>query len=310
MKLFTKKEKLLDNIVYMSVMAAINVVFTLLTTLSPVLVVLIVFVLPLTSTVVTLYCKKRYFPIYAFATVLLCCLVTIWNISDTLFYVIPSIISGFIFGILILKKIHSTLIIFISSIIQTLLTLLSIPVIKFLLNVDIIDVFASLFNLANYVYLDFITYSFIYFLSLTQISLSFIIIKDELIKFDYDLSINKINANIYSILVLFFSTLSMIFAFIKEPLTNTFIFGPISYLLMFFSLYFFIFIFIDSFKNRNLFLYISYIVSLFLFIILFGLLYELINPPYGLLLIQLLFIFITTLSFCNKYLFKKKINIK
>lgn len=310
MKLFTKKEKLIDNIAYMAIMAAINVVFTLITTLSPILVILIVFVLPLTSTIVTLYCKKRYFPIYAFVTISLCFLVTIWNISDTLFYVIPSIVSGFIFGLLILKKVHSTLIIFISSIAQTILTILSIPLIKALLNIDIINVFSSLLNLNNFKYLDFVSYSFIFFLSLTQISLSFIIIKDELIKFDYDINKNKIKPYIYMILVLSFSLMSMIFSFIKEPKTDVYIFGPISYLLMYFSLYFFIFVFIDSFNERRLFLYISYIFSIFLFIILFGLLYEKIVSPYGLLLIQILFVMITIISFMNKYLFKKKINIK
>ncbi|MGM9874097.1 MAG: hypothetical protein ACI31G_04190 [Bacilli bacterium] len=310
MKFFTKKEKLVDNIVYMAVMAAINVVFVLLTSLSPVLVILIVFVLPLTSTIVTLYCKKRYFLIYAFVTITLCLLVTIYNISDTLFYVIPSLISGFIFGVLLLHKVHSSLIIFISSIIQTILTILSIPLIDVLLHIDIISVFASIVNLNNYKYLDFISYSFIFFLSLTQISLSFIIIKDELVKFDYNVNDNKIKPYVYMLVIVIFSLISLILSFIKEPIADKYIFGPLSYLFMFFGLYFFVYVFIDSFKNKRTFLYIGYIFSFFVFIILFGLFYEKINNPYGLLLIQILFILFDVVAFTNKYLFKKKINIK
>ena len=88
-----KKETLVQNITYMAIMAAINVVFVLITVLVPFLFFLIVFVLPLTSTIVTLHCKKRYFPIYAVATIGLCMICTMWQIGDTIFYVIPSVIS-------------------------------------------------------------------------------------------------------------------------------------------------------------------------------------------------------------------------
>ena len=88
-----KRETLIQNIAYMALMAAINVIFVLLTTLVPVLMFLIIIVLPLTSTMVTLLCKKKYFPIYAIATIALCMIVTIWKIDDTIFYVIPSIIT-------------------------------------------------------------------------------------------------------------------------------------------------------------------------------------------------------------------------
>ena len=91
----TKRETLVQNIAYMAIMAAINVVFVLITTLVPALLFLMIFVLPLTSTMVTLLCKKKYFPIYAVATIGLCMVVTLWKIDDTIFYVIPSIITGF-----------------------------------------------------------------------------------------------------------------------------------------------------------------------------------------------------------------------
>ena len=101
MSVFKKKETIVENMTYMGLMAAINVVFVLLTTFVPFLFFLIVFVLPLTSTIVALHCNKKYFPIYAFATIGLCLLVTIWKIDDTLFYIIPSIITGFLFAIMI-----------------------------------------------------------------------------------------------------------------------------------------------------------------------------------------------------------------
>ena len=80
------RESLVQNITFMAMMAAINVVFVVLTTFVPVLVFLIVFILPLTSVLVTLHCKKIYFPIYAVATIGLCLICTIWQIDDTIFY--------------------------------------------------------------------------------------------------------------------------------------------------------------------------------------------------------------------------------
>jgi len=61
MSVFKKRETLIQNITYMAIMAAINVVFVVLTTLVPLLMFLIIFVLPLTSTVVALFCKKKYY---------------------------------------------------------------------------------------------------------------------------------------------------------------------------------------------------------------------------------------------------------
>ena len=99
MALFKKRETLVQNIAYMAIMAAINVIFVLLTALLPPLMFLMVFVLPLTSAVVTLFCKKRYFPIYFIVTIGLCMLASFGiYIFDTFFYVLPALISGFFFG--------------------------------------------------------------------------------------------------------------------------------------------------------------------------------------------------------------------
>ena len=99
MELFKKRETPVENITYLGIMAAINVIFVLLTNVLPVLFFLIVFVLPLTSAVVTLFCKKAYFPIYFIVTLALCFLVNLgFHIFDTFLYVFPSLITGFLFG--------------------------------------------------------------------------------------------------------------------------------------------------------------------------------------------------------------------
>ena len=164
----------------MALMAAINVIFVLLTTFVPVLFFLIVFVLPLTSVIVTLHCQKKYFPIYAVATIGLCLICTIWKIDDTIFYVIPSLISGFIFGLLVEKKVPSFWIILITTVLQIGFTYASIPLIKVMTGRNIIEVFAVAFGIGDFQYLDYVTPCFIFFISLAQEVLAFMIIREEL----------------------------------------------------------------------------------------------------------------------------------
>lgn len=300
MNFFKKRTTLLETMTYMACMAAINVMFVLLTTLQPWLMFLIVFVLPLTSTIVTLYCKKRYFIIYAVTTVSLCMLATIWNISDTLFYVIPSLISGFLFGVFILKGIPISFIIFVSSIVQFIFSYLMIPVINFLTNIDIVLTFTKAFNVDNLKYIDYVVPAFIFFLSLTQSGLSFAIIKDELPKFHFDS--NKYNKKfefLNEAAVFIFCLLSLIFAFLHNIEGEKIIFGPISYLFMFMALYFSIYVLLNNIIKGNKFIYFSLCGSVFVFFILFGAFYSLITPPLGLLLLEIEFIFISLISLSN-----------
>ena len=131
MSIFQKRESPIQNIAYMGIMAAINVIaIVMMNYVLPLLFLPFALFMPLTSTVVTLLCKKRYFPIYAIATIGLCFLVSINNISDTLFYVIPSIISGFAFGMLIEYRMSSPISIFVTGLIYTGLSYASIPLIE------------------------------------------------------------------------------------------------------------------------------------------------------------------------------------
>ena len=88
MALFKKKTTLVHHITYMGIMAAINLIFIILATFVPPLMFLLILLLPFASTVVSYYCLKRYYIIYAVATIGLCLLCS-FNISDTIFYVVP-----------------------------------------------------------------------------------------------------------------------------------------------------------------------------------------------------------------------------
>lgn len=295
MKPFKKRETLVQNITYMALMAAINVVFVILTTFVPVLFFLIVFVLPLTSVIVTLYCKKRYFAIYAFATIGLCLICTIWKIDDTIFYVIPSIISGFIFGLLVEYKVSSLWIIIITTIIQIGFTYASIPLIKLMTGRNIIEDFATAFGLSEFQYLDYITPCFIFFIALAQEILAFMIIREELPKFGYEVT-DETELSIKLLIVLFASiVLAIIFIFA---------YGPLSYLFTLFAMLISIYAIVKLIELKNKLLYAFLGIALVISIFIFAILYPLVSEPLGLAFINIFFFMIGIIVLINKYLIK------
>ena len=297
MRPFKKRETLVQNITYMALMAAINVVFVLLTTFVPVLFFLIVFVLPLTSVIVTLLCKKRYFPIYAVATIGLCLICTIWKIDDTIFYVIPSIISGFVFGIMVEKRVPSFWIILATTILQIAFTYASIPLLKLMTGRNIINDFATAFGIKDFQYLDYVTPGFIFFISLAQQILAFSIIKDELPKFGYEL--NEPTNIPLSLSLLLFSFIALAFAF-------AFIYGPIAYLMTLFALLLGIYALIHLVTIKNKIVYILLAASLIISFFLFAILFPLIKEPLGLIFINSFFLFEGIIVLINNYLLKDK----
>ena len=296
-----KKETLTQNITYMALMAAINVIFVLITTFFPVLFFLIVFILPLTSAIVVVHCKKRYFPIYAFATIGLCLICTIWKIDDTIFYVIPSILSGFLFGFMSEKKVPSIWIIMATTALQIGLTYAAMPLIKLITGRDIIQVFATAFSINTFQYLDYVVPSFIFFMSLTQEVISYVVIKEELAKFGVQYDEPKAIDLILFISSMVSLTLTVVFAFI---------YGPMAYLFGLFTLFFGIYTIIYLISLNKKLVYILLGVSLFLSIFFFALLYKLVPQPLGLLFVNILFLFVSIVNLLNKYLFTKNNNCK
>lgn len=299
--MFRKCESLLQNIVYMAIMAAINIVFVLISTLLPYALFILVFILPLTSTLVTLFCNKRYYIIYFFATVSLCMFATIWNISDTILYVIPSLISGFVFGVTLERKIPAIYAIIAVSILQFGFHYLGIVLVKTLFNIDIVDVFAKLFNLTTFTYLSYIVPAFLYFLSLTQSSLTYIVIKGQLPKLQLRYSGFKIPYYIETICILINSLFMLLFSFIVKPLSFVFLFNNIFISIHYFGLHIF---------DKNKIFILFDIASILLGFIPFIVAYNLIETPLQFLFFALPCILQSIIVFINNSLSNKKVKVK
>lgn len=297
MSIFKKRETIVENITYMALMAAINVIFVLLTYFVPFLVFLLIFVLPLSSTIVTLYCKKRYYPIYAIATVGICLLVTISNIGDTIFFVVPSIITGFVFGILVKTKTPSILIILTTTIIQVLLTYPGLLLATQVLYPDQEDIFFSLakmFGIQSNPYLNYVKHLCIGGIALIQETVSFLVIKEESERIGVSFEDNDWMDKLLPVLSLFVMIIfSLVFAFA---------YSEISYLFMIGSTLLVVYEIIKLFSLRKGWIYASVAASFLIGIFVFACAYASTPKPLGLLYIQVSYCLVGIIVLINNYL--------
>ncbi len=280
MSVFKKRESLIQNIAYMGIMAAINVIaVVLMNYILPILFLPFALIMPLTSTVVTLFCKKRYFIIYAIATIGLCFLVSLNNISDTLFYVIPSVISGFAFGMMLEYRFPSIATIFITGLLYTAVSYAIIPLISYIYCQNMITVIATIFGLANFKYLNFIVPSFILVLGLAQSTVSYTIIVTQLPKLGVNPEEDD-NFYLYNGFGLLGSILSLL---------GYFFFKEFSLFFMLFAVFFGIYeVFNQGVNVRKVPLIIDGACAAS-FILIFALLYRYMEAPLSLILLNILF---------------------
>jgi len=190
MSVFSKRTTIQQNIAFMAMMAAINIIISVIAALSAIAGIFLIIILPLTSVLVAIYCNNKYYIIYAAATFGLSIVATLWNMQTTFFYVLPSLITGFIFGFATKHKIQPIWSILCSSLIQGLITFAFIPLINKIFEVDIIGTFKRAFGLVESTSVNTIIPTFIFAISLIQIILSYVVIANETKKFGFA-EINK-----------------------------------------------------------------------------------------------------------------------
>ena len=211
-------------ITFMAIMAAINVIFVLLTTFVPFLLFLLVFLLPLSCTLVVLMCPKKYFIIYVFATIGLCLIVTIYNISDTLFYIIPSIVTGFVFAVCVEQKVNFSIGIILASFVQFGLSYAAIPLIKLITQVDILLVFEQAFGIGEIDNLQTFEFLAVFLVSFVQELISYLVIKYGLQKLNYKIEENRTSLLIIGLALLINLFLSLLFILLEWSIFVVFFF--------------------------------------------------------------------------------------
>ena len=188
---------------FSAIMASLTILLILFSTYLSGTSLLAILLIPMCASFVSLKTNWKYKLVYFCA-----CLITfIIDPSLTLFIVIPSLISGIILGQLISKYIQGYYIIFITSSIVSLLQILSTYLIEFIFEVNMVEVFSMVLKI-DIVDFSNIYYFFVFILSLIQVSLSYLIITNELKKLNYEfykIYIINIVLILSSILSYFFS---------------------------------------------------------------------------------------------------------
>lgn len=176
MSFLRKRETLIENITMMGIASAINAALSLLSTFIPMSSFFVILVLPVVSALTAYFCKDRYLPLYLFASAAVSILSTCYDLSVTLFDVIPALIVGTLFGFLIKRNIPSDYSILAVSLIKLGLNYLMCLLIKGIYGIDIINSFIEIVGLKEKENIDQIIPLFIFAYSLIQETISFLII--------------------------------------------------------------------------------------------------------------------------------------
>lgn len=182
MKFLSQRKSAAQIIALMAMMSAINIIVSVIAAFSIIASVLLIIILPLTSTIVVLACPEKYFPIYAFATIGLSVVATIWNLDVTLFYVVPSIVSGFVFGFCIKRSLYFGWSIVISALLQMGISFAIIPLINALFEIDFIHDLQVIFKIYDAIPGEIFICCAFYVISLIQTFLSYFVVKNEIEK--------------------------------------------------------------------------------------------------------------------------------
>ena len=281
---------------FMAVMAAINIIFSVISAFSPIASIVLVIFFPLTSTLVEYFCEDKYYPIYALATFGLGIVATLWNMQTTFFTLLPSVITGYLFGMFAKRKFNPFWSVLASAVAQALITLLFIPLINLIFDVDIIYTFKRAFGLAESTSINIIIPSFILSISFVQIVLSYVVVSQEMKKFD-EVEINE-NPNymLFGIIgsVVSLSLIGFYFASLR-----------VAYVFLILSIYFASYIVVYFVKER---LWRTLIVAGFFVLVnifVYALAYQNMKENSALLLIGFTPFAISTLSLVVSFLKKK-----
>lgn len=129
------------QIVLTALMAALNVIFALIATYFIGLGLLIMLFLPLASVIVALNVNLKYYPVYFVATMSLALIVNFASIENTLFFLLPVLLSGLAFGSAIRFNLNDIYIIALVTLVNFATSLMTIPFINIIYDINFIEVF-------------------------------------------------------------------------------------------------------------------------------------------------------------------------
>lgn len=278
MKGLTKRETPIQNLAFVSLCTAIVALLSLLLEYVPFSAFLVVLILPTVSAFSVEYTKKKYGFLFLVASLLLSFIVTLSNYMDTLFYVYPALLSGFLYGTLRKYRLPIPLIVFACSVLSLLLHYAIIPLIDLIYEIDIIAFTITLFGLSQKTNVLDIVPAFLFIYSLAEIGISHLFIELTNKKFHYEAKDEERYANWYLLISVIFGTFVFLFMFIAPS---------IAYLFLIVSFYFLCAHAMNLFPVLKTWHYLVLGALLLVSIFLIAILYPFVPSTNGLLLIEI-----------------------
>lgn len=295
MALFQKKTNIVHNITYMAVMTTVNLLFIILDRFLPYLSFLLIIFLPFASAVVSYFCQKKYYIIYAVANLALC-----FIFIESIFYIVPAICTGFVIGLLLDKKVHPFWMVLSSVLIESALSIAFIPLINLMTRTDIVENTFKLFRLNDFAYKPHLAYLFILFVAFAQCSLTHFVLLTEIKKIGVETNTRIASFAPYILGLMMALVVALILALTYEPLSFAFVA---------LSFYFAIFLLFDIAVSKKPLIYVCLGLLFTIAFIIFVLLYTKMQKPSGLMFFSLFPLAVAITSFINNYLLKRDNNI-
>lgn len=128
-----------QNIAFLGIMSGVSVVLTLISSFFPFFTIATIFVLPVVSALGTRLTKTKYSIPFLLATSVIMLGASSFNLTETLFYLLPALLCGGLYGMLARAKTPTTYTILAVSFLSLGLNYLSVPIIKGLSGINPIE---------------------------------------------------------------------------------------------------------------------------------------------------------------------------
>ena len=223
MKVFSKKETPTQNLAFCAIIAAFDGILSLISALLPISSFFLMMVAPLLAALVSYFCQKRYYAIYFFGALGVSIAVSAWNFENTIFYLLPSLCAGLLYGFLLRRKSNVALMNFAVSMVQYVFFLLSLLLVKAIYEVDMREVIRSLFGLQSSDLLNdaFSLFALAYSFAVTGLAHLFFALQATHIGIEY--SDEEKLPWVYAVIGFSLSALSIGFAFIYAKVAYFFL---------------------------------------------------------------------------------------
>lgn len=117
---------------------------------------ILTFVAPVASVVIALTCPSKSLPIFVLVAFFVSSFTSFFDVQGLLFYLLPALILGAVYGYMLRKGYDFPSILFFSSLVSCALFFLSIPICKLIYGFSFYDVFASPILWGKSIYAPFI----------------------------------------------------------------------------------------------------------------------------------------------------------